>query len=98
MSMVVILAVVFLLAALIWIAFVYKADASFWESMYRSLNRTYEKMYEQNKRLIESCEHDLEFAQEVLDDNKQLIAIMKAYRLEQDKYELRLVEEENEAD
>ena len=55
-------------------------------------------MHEQNKRLIEMCKHDLEFAQEVLDDNKKLIAIMEAYRLEQGKYELRLVEEKNEAD
>ena len=97
MSMIVILAVVFLLAALIWIAFVYKADASFWESMYRSLNRSCEEMHKQNKRLIEMCKHDLEFAQEVLDDNNQLIAIMEAYRLEQDKYESRLVEEGNDA-
>lgn len=80
------------------VAFMYKTDASFWEALYRSLNKTCDELVEQNKRLIESCQRDIEFAREVLDDNQKIINLLEEWDSNADKYELKPVEDGNEDD
>ena len=82
-----------LLAVMTCVTLMYKSDASFWEALYRSLNKTCDELVEQNSRVIEACQKDLKITREVLDDNQKLVNMLKEWNSNADKYELKPVED-----